>query len=62
MMKEPSIFVVVDSSLTLVDWTKTRAMAELIANKRTDDEYSVVEFKWNGWGFAVAKTLEQKKE
>lgn len=62
MDKEPSIFVVVDSSLTLIDWTKTRAMAEHIANARKDDEYSVVEFCWNGWGFAVAKTLELKKE
>lgn len=64
-IKEPSIFVIVDSSLTLIDWTKTEALAQKIAdakNKNQPDSYSIVQFRWTGWGFEVDKTLEPKKE
>lgn len=59
MNKEPSIFVIVDSSLTLIDWTKTKAMAEAILKTRKDDDYQIVEFAWTGWGFEVLKTFDK---
>lgn len=61
-LKEPKIFAVVDSSLTLIDWTKTRAMADAIANnQKNKDEYSIMQFGWNGWCFVLMNTTEPKK-
>lgn len=61
--EEPKIFAIVDSSLTLIDWTKSKAMAEAIANnKKNKDEYSIMKFGWNGWCFVLMNTIEPKKE
>ena len=64
MIKEPSIFAIVDSSMTLIDWAKTQAMAQAIVKdkmKCRQDEYSIIEYGWNGWDFVLIQTLEPNK-
>ena len=51
------VWVIVDSSLSVIWLGKTERMCALKLKRLTDKDYFVQHFKWNGFGFAFVKQI-----